>query len=132
MTKECVLRKDCIKKYEHCCFTHQTHDPVKCRNIRRLSMTKQEWKVKEAINFKGIEYKENVIYYSREIGIAKFLCPSGCNKVESIKIGGTVDVVRKVWVLEIENGIPTLYHSVWTKFECDSHYFIKKGKTMWL
>lgn len=90
-----------------------------------------KFKAKKVLKFSDINFDQYTIYYSREIGIAKFLCPCGCKKKESIKIGNKVDRLKKIWVLEIENDNPTLYESFWTAGECNSHYFIRDGYVQW-
>ena len=93
----------------------------------RFSIKEVIFTSREVTKFIGINLNEKIIYYNKNIGLAKFLCPCGCKRKESIEIASKVDVKNKIWVLEINKEIPTLFESFWTAGPCDSHYFIKKG-----
>ena len=82
---------------------------------------------KEVVKFTGIDFKEEIIYYNQDIGLAKFICPCGCKRKESIEIASKVDVEKRIWKLDINNQIPTLFESFWTAGPCNSHFFIKNG-----
>jgi hypothetical protein len=57
-----------------------------------------------------------------------FMCPCGCGKRLELLL---VKEAKPSWKLTIEGNKPTLHPSVWLKFGCKSHFWIKKGKIFW-
>ena len=72
------------------------------------------------------ELKPGVLYASEEFGIAVHLCACGCGSKVSTPLGPTE------WTLEDTKNGPTLTPSVgnWQQ-DCQSHYWIRRGKVVW-
>ena len=67
------------------------------------------------------------LYYSDKYGTAAHLCACGCgNKVVTPCKSG-------FWSIDTKDGKPTLSPSIGSfNLPCNSHYFIKQGKVIWL
>lgn len=69
---------------------------------------------------------EGTLYYSKEFGTARHLCPCGC-KHEVITPIGT-----GWWSIEIIDGKATLSPSIGNfQTPCKTHYWIKNGEIVW-
>lgn len=59
-----------------------------------------------------------------------FLCPCGCGDVIELLLLQSID---PHWKLTADNlSRPTLQPSVWKKDGCKSHFWLKKGRVIWV
>lgn len=57
-------------------------------------------------------------------------CPCGCGQRIELPL---LPQVRPRWSLEIsDQGHPTLHPSVWLQQGCKSHFFLQKGRIIWV
>lgn len=57
------------------------------------------------------------------------LCPCGC--------GDTIEMmllrsVKPRWDLHVARGLPTLTPSVWRNVGCRSHFWVRRGRVVWV
>jgi len=78
------------------------------------------------VQFMPNELEPEILYVSKEYGVAGHLCPCGCNS----KIITPLDPTE--WKFIEKNNKPTLYPSIgnW-QLPCRSHYWIQNGKIEW-
>jgi hypothetical protein len=59
-----------------------------------------------------------------------FICPCGCHrKIELLLITDT----DPHWIITVDSKKrPTLYPSIWLKNGCRSHFWVKRGKIVWV
>ncbi len=82
--------------------------------------------VPETINSGIIYIVGNKGYYWQAI----MPCPCGCKEKLYINF---IEDQHPCWTYEIEDSKKiTLYPSLWRKTGCKSHFFIRKGKTVWV
>lgn len=61
---------------------------------------------------------------------AVMLCPCGCGQRVELPL---LPQVKPRWRLEVDSqGLPTLHPSVWLTCGCKSHFFLLKGKIIWV
>lgn len=61
---------------------------------------------------------------------AVMLCPCGCGQTVELPL---LPQVKPRWSLEVDaQGLPTLRPSVWLMDGCRSHFFLRKGKVIWV
>lgn len=72
------------------------------------------------------ELEPGILYVSEEFETAAHLCPCGCGSKIRTPLGSTE------WSYKETKQGPTLYPSVgnWQQ-ECQSHYWIRRGKIVW-
>lgn len=59
-----------------------------------------------------------------------FICPCGCHRKIELLLIKDAD---PHWRMTIDSkGRPTLYPSIWLKDGCRSHFWVKKGKIVWV
>jgi hypothetical protein len=56
-------------------------------------------------------------------------CPCGCG--ESIELALIPEATPR-WKLSLEQNRPSLSPSVWKRDGCRSHFFLKKGRVVWV
>lgn len=56
-------------------------------------------------------------------------CPCGCG--ENIELA-LIPEAKPRWELSLEQGIPTLKPSVWKRDGCYSHFFLRRGRVIWV
>lgn len=57
-------------------------------------------------------------------------CPCGCGRSVELPL---IREVRPRWSLQLdENGYPSLAPSVWRLDGCRAHYFVRRGKVVWI
>ena len=78
------------------------------------------------VQFLPRELEPEILYVSKEYGVAGHLCPCGCGN----KIITPLDPTE--WSFSEKNNKPTLYPSIgnW-QLPCRSHYWIRNGKIEW-
>lgn len=58
------------------------------------------------------------------------LCPCGCGETIEIML---LPCVSPRWDLKVDaQGRPTLYPSVWRSVGCKSHFWVKRGRVVWV
>lgn len=71
--------------------------------------------------------EHGVIYISKEYKCSVHLCPCGCGQ----KVYVPID--EQGWTLTEESGTITLSPSIGNfELPCESHYFIRKNKIVWV
>jgi hypothetical protein len=56
-------------------------------------------------------------------------CPCGCGRTIELLV---IEEANPRWDYKVdENGLPTLYPSIWLKTGCKSHFWIKNGRINW-
>lgn len=61
---------------------------------------------------------------------AVMLCPCGCGQRVELPL---LPQVKPRWILEVDaQGLPTLRPSIWLTGGCMSHFFLRKGKVIWV
>lgn len=72
------------------------------------------------------ELEPEILYVSKEFGVAGHLCPCGCGNKIITPLG------RREWKFSENKGQATLYPSIgnW-QLPCRSHYWIRNGKIKW-
>src|SRR5258705_8404627 len=78
------------------------------------------------VHYMPKELESEILYVSKEFGIAAHMCPCGCGNKIITPLGPTD------WSLTVKNGRPTLYPSIgnW-QIPCRSHYWITNGSIEW-
>lgn len=80
----------------------------------------------ERVQYVPRELEAGVLYVSEEFGTAAHLCPCGCRMKVRTPLGPTE------WEFVDDDEGPTLYPSIgnW-QHECQSHYWIRRGRVEW-
>lgn len=60
---------------------------------------------------------------------AVMLCPCGCGDSIELMLLKAMD---PHWELDIDRGLPTLRPSVWRRVGCRSHFWVKRGRIVWV
>ena len=74
----------------------------------------------------------NTVYVIGEEGYkwcAALLCPCGCNKMLQMNL---LTGHPRWHLTEHWNGTVTLHPSVWRKKECCSHFYLRRGRIIWV
>ena len=59
-----------------------------------------------------------------------FKCPCGCERTIELLV---IEEANPRWDYALDdNSLPSLYPSVWLKDGCQSHFWIKKGRVVWV
>lgn len=85
-----------------------------------------------AVNDLPDELSPNIIFILDEgwqPEALSFKCPCGCNSDIHLNL---LKDSRPLWSYNISNDRITISPSVWKKEGCKSHFFIKKGKVLWV
>ncbi len=70
-----------------------------------------------------------VVFHKNQPIWVLFKCPCGCQYVISLSLQGQHN---PHWILrESDEGLPTLYPSIWQSIGCHSHFWITEGKVKW-
>jgi hypothetical protein len=57
-------------------------------------------------------------------------CPCGCGSPIELPL---IPEAEPRWDLRLdEGGLPTLHPSIWRQSGCQSHYFVRKGRIIWV
>lgn len=57
-------------------------------------------------------------------------CPCGCGHIIELLV---IDEARPRWDLDLDaGGLPSLSPSVWLTSGCKSHFWLKRGKVIWV
>jgi hypothetical protein len=77
--------------------------------------------------------EENVVYLIGDTSApwaAAFVCPCGCKEVISLSL---IPDDKPRWKARMQwNGSATLYPSVWRTRGCRSHFFVRRGRVLWV
>ncbi|MFZ5526660.1 MAG: DUF6527 family protein [Pseudomonadota bacterium] len=57
-------------------------------------------------------------------------CPCGCGQPVELPL---IREARPRWSLQVDqDGHPTLAPSIWRREGCRAHYFVRRGKVVWV
>lgn len=57
------------------------------------------------------------------------LCPCGCGDMIEMML---LRSVKPRWDLHVDRGLPTLSPSVWRNTGCRSHFWVRRGRVVWV
>lgn len=65
-----------------------------------------------------------------EVWSVMMRCPCGCGQPVELPL---IREVRPRWSLQVDkDGHPTLVPSIWRREGCRAHYFVRRGKVVWV
>lgn len=57
-------------------------------------------------------------------------CPCGCGQIIELPL---IEEAKPRWSLKIDDeNLPTLSPSIWLREQCRAHFFVKRGKVLWV
>lgn len=90
----------------------------------------------EVVVADNLPYDTNndTLYYSPRYSLVKFLCPCGCKHEIVLRTAEEVDVPGRKWKVQVVDNKMSLWNSIWVNWEggCQSHFFIKDNKVIWV
>lgn len=75
------------------------------------------------------EKQLHVVRHNGELYWALFRCPSGCGEVINLSL--RPPQVPKWRLSQTDDGLPSLYPSVWRNKGCMSHFWVEEGRIVW-
>jgi hypothetical protein len=96
---------------------------------------KKEHKFKfEIVSELPENYVEHILYLEgnvkeRYYWYALLKCPCSCGDIIMLNL---MTDTKPCWNVDIINKAPSIYPSIWRTINCKSHFWIKKGKVIWV
>lgn len=78
--------------------------------------------------------KDNILYIEgneslNDFWYALMKCPCGCNEKIMLNL---MDDASPYWKVEIVGSKASIFPSIWRKVDCESHFWFKNNKVIWV
>lgn len=109
------------------------------KSLRRFWLKFREWasRPRKVLRVEGDAFPAEMpprdlvlLYEGGEAWSIGMVCPCGCRQLIELPL---IPEASPHWRLEIDDvKLPTLAPSVWLRTGCRSHFFVRKGKVLWV